>query len=173
MIDFSGKNVVLKSLKPTDFDQILKWGQSSEESFFLLNFPPLFNRDDLAREISRKDIEIMSINSKTEKKPLGLIQMGPPRPQEKQIQIRFTVDTFEDYKADTLLEAPTIILDHYFKTMGINKVHAYTLEFEKEYESLLKKLGFKKEGTYNRHFFHKEKYYAINIFGLFKKDFIK
>ena len=173
MAEFSGKNVLLKSLKPHDLEQVLNWGQDSAESFFLLNFPPLFNRDDLARELSKKGTEMFMISLKKDQCSLGLIKMGPLRLPERQTQLRFTIDTYENYTAALPLEAATLVLDHYFHKLNIHKVHAYTLEFEKEYEALLKKLGFNKEGAYQRQFFHKEKLYAVNIFGLFKKDFLR
>lgn len=172
-MEFTGKNVAVRTIKPTDFEQALRWSQGSEESFFLLNFPLLFNRDDLARETAQDGPETCLIVRKSDEKPLGLMKVGPVKLPEKQTQLRFTINTYSDYSADHALEAPTLMLDHLFREQGMHKVQAYTLEFEKEYEHLLQKLGFHKEGAYQHHFFHKERYYAVNIFGLFKTDFIR
>ncbi len=170
-MEFSGKNVLVRSVKPEDIEQILTWGHGSEESFFLLNFPLLFDRDDLTQDLSRKDSELFIVQNKNDRIAQSIMKIGPVRLPEKQTQIRFTIDTFKEYSSSTAIEGPALLLDHAFKKGGIHKVHAYTLEYEKEYETLLQKLGFKKEGAYQHHFFHKERYFAVNIFGLFRTDF--
>jgi hypothetical protein len=172
-MELVGKNVLVRSIKPDDVDLILKWGYGSTESFFLLNFPLLFNRDDLAQETARQDSEILLSVNKADRKPLSLLKLGPIRLPEKQTQLRFTIGTMPEYSAENAREAPALLLEHFFKQAGIRKVQAYTLEFEKEYELLLQKLGFKKEGSYQHHFYHKERYWAVNIFGLFRNDFIR
>ena len=172
-MELSGQNILVRAVKPEDIEQILAWGNTSEEIFFQLNFPLLFNRDDLAHELSHKDTELLMTVRKADQKPLGVMKIGPVKLPEKQTQLRFTVETYSDYAAPLALEAASLLIDQAFTKGGIHKVHAYTLEYEKEYESLLLKLGFKKEGAYQHHFFHKERYYAVNIFGLFKDNFLK
>ena len=172
MTEFPGKTLTIRSVKPTDIPQVMSWGQGSTESFFLLNFPLMFNRDDLARELDHKDTELLIIENKSDLIPLGLCKLGPLRMPEKQTQLRFTIKTYPDYSAEKAQEAPKLLLDYLFNKAGLTKVQAYTLEYEKEYEFLLKKLGFQKEGAYQHHFFHKEHYYSVNIFGLLKEDFI-
>jgi RimJ/RimL family protein N-acetyltransferase len=166
-----GEKVFLRSLKPGDFEKVLEWGKQSDESFFLLNFPPLFNRDDLAAETIKKESEVLIISSDQESEPLGLVKIGPLRLPEKQTQIRFTINTYKKYSASQILKAIRFVLNHIFIEMNVHKVQAYSLAYEKEYETILQKLGFVKEGAYNEHFLHKNKYHSVNIFGLFKKDY--
>jgi ribosomal-protein-alanine N-acetyltransferase len=68
-------------------------------------------------------------------------------------------------------EAVTLLLDHLFNELGMNKVMAQTGEFNIAAISLLKKLRFKQDGRLRRHHLLDNVYYDSLIFSLLGEEF--
>jgi ribosomal-protein-alanine N-acetyltransferase len=68
-------------------------------------------------------------------------------------------------------EAVTLLLDHLFNELGMNKVMAQTGEFNIAAVSLLKKLRFKQDGRLRRHHLLDNVYYDSLIFSLLCDEF--
>lgn len=68
-------------------------------------------------------------------------------------------------------EAVTVLLDHLFNELDINKVMAQTGEFNAAAVSLLKKLHFKQDGRLRCHHLLGDKYYDSLSFSLLSEEF--
>ena len=68
-------------------------------------------------------------------------------------------------------ESINLLLDYGFNTLNLNKIISDSFADNEAIVNLTLKLGFKKEGLLEGHYFHKGEFRNVFQFGLLRKDF--
>ncbi len=85
---------------------------------------------------------------------------------------RLTVDAPCRASLLAAIQAALRLLSRFlFKTRGLNKVHAQTGSFNKAAQALLKKAGFKLDGTLRHHYFYDGEYHDGLVYSLLAYEF--
>ncbi len=70
-------------------------------------------------------------------------------------------------------EAASAVVDYGFKTLGLNRIEAFTAPSNPASQNVLIKLGFSEEGLLKSHYRTPEKFWDSIVFGLVREDYEK
>ncbi len=97
--------------------------------------------------------------------PVGKVSFFDFNTQNRSAELGLIVDPDEQEKGYGLA-AIRLLSRFLFKTRGLNKVHAQTGSFNKAAQALLKKAGFKLDGTLRHHYFYEGEYHDGLVYSL-------
>lgn len=67
-------------------------------------------------------------------------------------------------------EAASLLVDHAFQNLGLHRVFAWTIDDNDASQAVLRRLGFRHEGTYREHVFTRGEYRDTEHFGLLDSE---
>jgi len=102
--------------------------------------------------------------------PVGKVSFFDFNTQNRSAELGLIIDPDEQEKGYGLA-ALRLLCRHLFKTRGLNKVHAQTGSFNKAAQALMKKAGFKLDGTLRHHYFYEGEYHDGLVYSLLAYEF--
>lgn len=102
--------------------------------------------------------------------PVGKVSFFDFNTQNRSAELGLIVDP-DERENGYGLAALRLLCRHLFKTRGLNKVYAQTASFNKAAQGLMKKAGFKLDGTLRHHYFYEGEYYDGLVYSLLAFEF--
>lgn len=102
--------------------------------------------------------------------PVGKVSFFDFNTQNRSAELGLMVDPDEREKGYGLA-ALRLLCRHLFMTRGLNKVHAQTASFNKAAQAIMKKAGFKLDGTLRHHYFYEGEYHNGLVYSLLAYEF--
>ncbi|MCP4603447.1 MAG: GNAT family N-acetyltransferase [Proteobacteria bacterium] len=121
------------------------------------------------RESSPYEQSFMVIRKK-DSVPVGRVSFFDFNTQNRSTELGLIIDPDEQEKGYGLA-ALRLLCRHLFITRGLNKVHAQTGAFNTAAQALMKKAGFKLDGTLRHHYFYKGEYHDGLVYSLLAYEF--
>lgn len=169
------ERLIIKPVEENDLEYLLnlRWDTSIME--YLIH-DPISIRDQKSwfANLSKKDLA-MSIFLK---KPDGMLQIVgtiglyniDSRHQRAVSRVRID-PAFQ--RMGIGFESRMIVMDYGFNTLNLQKITADCFADNKAIVNLCLKLGFKKEGVFRKHYFHKGKFRDAIQFGILRNEYMK
>jgi len=101
---------------------------------------------------------------------VGRVRFFDMNTQNRSAELGLLIDPDEQGKGYGLA-ALQLLCRFLIKSRGLNKVHAQTASFNKAAQALLKKAGFKLDGTLRHHYFYDGEYHNGLVYSLLAYEF--
>ena len=108
-----------------------------------------------------------------EKQPIGLASLADYKRKYQRAEFLMGISSPEYRGSRISLEASLLIMDFGFNQVKLNKIIAYTYEYNKYAQRNLLSFGFMQEGILRQHIYSKKSFIDLYINGLLVNDFRK
>lgn len=164
--------LILKPIEVEDLKFLLNLRWEKEVMDYLIHDPISFkNQMDWFNNIKKTDLALsIFVKEDHELKLIGTIGLYEMNARHQRAIWRIRLDPTEQGKGYAT-EAINLMLDYGFNTLNLNKIISDSFADNAAIVNLTLKLGFKKEGLLEGHYFHKGEFRDAFQFGLLRDDF--
>jgi len=156
-----GKKLYLRPATAEDIANTYHWLVLSDPNYISFE-PTVFSTAAEAAEAFKKqerstNQQQFTVVRQKDNTPVGLAHFFGLNTHNHSARIDLLIDP-DERKKGYGLEAINILYGYLFNIRGLNKVYTFTAEYNKEGIKLLKKAGFKKDGTLRHQYLYKREF---------------
>jgi len=171
---FVGDKIYLRPATAEDYANTYHWFMLSDPWSQTCRPIPMKTASEAAESFRKREStpydQYYMIVRKKDNVPVGRIHFFDFNTHNRSAELGLIIDPDEQENGYGLA-AVRLVCRHLFRTRGLNKVHAQTGAFNKAAQALLKKAGFKLDGTLRHHYFLDGEYHDGLVYSLLAYEF--
>ncbi len=176
--ELEGDRLLLRKLRIDDLQDIYEYGSDGEVSKYVLwnQYKSIEDAKSFIKSVlnnyEKGNNNIWAIENKENNKMIGTIDFIGFNEKHKRSDLGYVLNK-EYWNNGLMTEAISLVIQHAFEVLGLNKVSASAIDFNIGSYKAMEKVGMLKEGITRQHFLVDNIFYDIVNYSILRSDYLK
>ncbi|MCX6764166.1 MAG: GNAT family protein [Candidatus Nealsonbacteria bacterium] len=170
------KDILLRPVRKSDLECLLKWMNDTEVNQYLLNRFPMteITEGKWIEELSttRRNTDIVFM-IEVKQKPIGICGLHMINLIDQNAGVGMAIGEKKYWSKGYGTESLRLLVNYAFRNLNLNSLSAGAMDFNERSIKMQKKIGFQREGRRRQHFFKNGKFHDEILFGLLREEWKK